>query len=396
MAPQNPFKNMPASKPKQPVVAAQPPVILAKQPSSIAPAKVTMTAMPKMPQAKAKPATPEVVVATPAPVVVQETSWDAALTAKREENAEKALRVRRDAVAARASTPYVAPKEGEEEPWRVAAREQNERNEAISLQMRKADEEKRAREAAAAARVATAYVAPEVESEETEEAIIAPAAWNADDGYTVVPDENDEDREPFTIQTTPREQHYARPVAVTSPRRPFPGSQPVVEKKLKTFTVVLTPDLMLPSKSYLENVPRDDVPWRSVELEFIYDDDRRMRVVKEGFRAITENEARMLPFFNEDERKVRSWQCRLLGIEDARDLYGKDKEWSTGPTCHLLALPTRVLKLHATTGRPLSETETQPSSGLMSSRVGVLPAAEGRPPMPKIRPRSPPATGRGT
>lgn len=37
-----------------------------------------------------------------------------------------------------------------------------------------------------------------------------------------------------------------------------------------------------------------------------------------------------------------------------------------------------------------------PSSGLMSSRIGVLPAAEGRPPMPPIRPRSPPATGRDT
>jgi hypothetical protein len=156
-------------------------------------------------------------------------------------------------------------------------------------------------------------------------------------------------------------------------------------------------------------------------FEAFYDEDRRMRVVGDKGGALTADEARLLPYSTAAEREVRYHQCSLLGIRDEHRYDGDEEDWGESvlgdlplrrPRAVRQLDPARVPTPDPTLDDPIDwgepvpadllprlpprENPTAPSSGLMTSRVGVLPAAEGRPPMPPIRPRSPPATGRDT
>lgn len=164
-------------------------------------------------------------------------------------------------------------------------------------------------------------------------------------------------------------------VAEASDPQPARASEPVtVAEKYRRFRFHLTSDQ---------------------PLEVFYDEDGRMRVVADsgivgaGGRALTAEEAYLIPCRTNGEREVRSLQCDLLGTP-VREL---DTRRIPAPSGWEM-VPSKSKIGHPPPRRFLPPSSAQPSSGLMSSRVGILPVSEGRPPMAPLPPRSPPATGR--
>jgi len=353
MAPFNPFKGKP--------IAARAPVILAQQQPSTAPATVALAPMRRIPVRQ--PATPEVVVAPPAPV-------------RQETHAEFLDRTMKENLAASAAANEAARKK------------QQERDFGSGL-------------------VTDAAPSPpltDVELEADAEAAIGSADENADPGYTVVPDEDDEDREAFKIRTVTWDEYTKRPATRTSLPRPFPGSQPVVEA---TAAVVPTDDDDDDAVDWGDPVPDDLLP-RLPQLESAPVPTHQPVAIAPASPA----RPRIGP---PPPRKTQPQAATETAaaeaapvVEDAFDAIKKFKFRST-----LDPVPEFT---HYTwyDGTPVPESIT--SSGLMMSgyhvlpwwsvepaRQGVLwkkgvtwPAAQGNPPMPPIRPRSPPATGRDT
>jgi hypothetical protein len=428
MAP-NHFRNMPTSK--------KPPVILAQQqPASIAPATVTTTALPKMPAAKPKQAAPVVVVATPEPA-----------PARQETHAEFLDRTLKENLAASAAANEAARKTQQERDFGSGPAVNAEPSTPPTDDERAAVDEESA----------TAEEVFEVDAQENEEEEDESVVVEAHDPEPVAAAPKRQtflvELEPLPLPTKSSADNIPR---VAFPPRPvvlelFYNDEGLLRlasdgRLLTSEEVARLPEAYRPyAVSEVSSVETDDddvIDWgepvpddflarptekyrtftvhltSGVWFEAFYDEDRRMRVVEANGGALSADEARLLPYSTAAEREVRYRQCMLLGIRDEHRYDGDEKDWGESVLGDLplrlpsavreidtSRLPTPAIKTPAPARpkigpppprRPQPPSATAPSSGLMSSRVGVLPAAEGRPPMPPIRPRSPPATGRDT
>lgn len=303
--PFNPFRNMPASKPKPPVVAAQ-------QPASSAPATVKLAPMPRIPTKKA---TPEVVVTTPAP-------------ARMETHVEFRTRTLKEDLAASVAADEVACKKQIQSDFKSGP---------------------------------AADVAPSTPLTADQ---LATAAEESMDGVAEAYSQDHEEEEREVVI-----------VADASDLPPVRAPEPVtVAEKYRVFRFHLTSDQ---------------------PLEVFYDETGRMRVVADGGivgaggRVLTAEEVCMIPCRTNNEREVQSLQRDLLGTP-VREL---DARRIPAPSGWEM-VPSKSKIGHPPPRRFLPPSSAQPSSGLMSSRIGLLPVSEGRPPMAPLPPRSPPATGR--
>lgn len=385
MAPLNPFKGMPASKPKAPVVqSAQPPVILAQQPASIAPAQVKFAPMRRIPMRPA--ATSEVVVSTPTPV-------------RQETLAEFKDRTLKESLAASAAANEAARKKQQQRDFGSGP--------AVNAEPTILTDDERA---AAAEEAETQVRKPEGFIEEPEEhdreVVVAEASDPEAVVETEVPRSKSEWRDKFWIELRPdltplhvytdqfsrirfvsddrlmNEEEYSR---LQNPEKYITFARgAAIQRSRETyvaFEIVLTPDLPpLPSQDPDNNMPR--IPR---VMEVYLDKFLQMRVVGED-RRLTAEECLMLPFSNDHERCERGNQCARAGVRDPRsyNYFNDDGVWWGKPS---FEFPLR-------TPRPDERPLPPPSSGLKSYRAVVPPADLGRPPMAPLTPRSPSATGR--